>query len=53
MFAAPANADRVYRHVCDDYGFCQSRCFDTGDRLYMYDGDMDYYYDHRSPSIEL
>jgi hypothetical protein len=53
VFAAPANADRVCRQVCDDYGFCRSRCFDSGDRLYMYDRDRDYYYDHRNPSIEL
>jgi hypothetical protein len=34
VFAAPAYADRVCRLVCDDYGFCRSRCFDTGDRLH-------------------
>jgi hypothetical protein len=33
--------------------FAVSRCFDRGDRLYMYDRHRDYYYDHRSPSIEL
>ena len=52
VFAAPANADRVCRQVCEDYGFCRSRCVDTGDRLYMYDRDRDYYH-HRRPGVEF
>ena len=39
-FAAPAGADRICRQVCDE-GFCKSRCFDRGERLYLYDRDRD------------
>jgi hypothetical protein len=44
-FAAPANADRICREVCDE-GFCRTRCFDNGDRIYRYDRD-------RRPGIEF
>jgi hypothetical protein len=40
LLAAPASADRVCRQTCDD-GFCRTRCFDHGDRLYMYDRDRE------------
>jgi len=46
LLATPASADRVCRQTCDD-GFCRTRCFDRGDRLYMYDRDRDDYYSHR------
>lgn len=52
LLAVPANAERICKQVCDN-GFCRSRCVDRGDRLYMYDGDRDYYYHHRRPGIEL
>jgi hypothetical protein len=51
LMAVPASADRVCKQVCDN-GFCRSRCVDRGDRLYMYDGDRDYYH-HRRPGIEF
>jgi hypothetical protein len=41
----------VCRHVCNDDGFCRSRCFDSGDRLYMSDRDRDGYYHHRRPGV--
>ncbi len=55
LLAAPANADRFCRKVCDD-GFCRSRCVERSDRLYMYDRegdfrDRDYY--RRRPGVEL
>ena len=46
LLAAPASADRVCRQTCDE-GFCRTRCFYRGDRLYMYDRDRDDYYYHR------
>jgi hypothetical protein len=46
LLVTPASADRVCRQSCDD-GFCRTRCFDHGDRLYMYDRDRDDYYYHR------
>jgi hypothetical protein len=48
LLATPASAERVCRQSCDD-GFCRTRCFDRGDRLYMYDRDRDdhYYHSHR------
>jgi hypothetical protein len=56
LLAAPANADRFCRKVCDN-GICRSTCVDRGDRLYMYDRDGDFrdrgYYDHRRPGVEL
>jgi hypothetical protein len=36
LLAAPANADRYCRKVCDN-GFCRSSCVESRDRLYMYD----------------
>lgn len=50
-FAVPAHADRVCRQVCDG-GFCQTRCFERNDRVYLYDRDRDYY-DYRRPGIEF
>jgi len=50
-FAAPANADRICRQVCDE-GFCRTRCFDNGGRIYMHDRDRDYYY-HRRLGVEF
>jgi hypothetical protein len=38
LLAVPASAERICRQVCDE-GFCRSRCFERGDRLYMYDQD--------------
>ncbi len=52
LLAAPASAERICRQVCDE-GFCQTRCFDSGNRLYLYDRDRDYYYHHRRPGVEL
>jgi len=52
LLAVPANADRICRQVCDE-GFCRTRCFDSGDRLYLYDRDRDYYYHHRRPGVEF
>jgi hypothetical protein len=55
LFAATANADRVCRRVCDD-GFCQTRCFNSGDRVYRYDRDRDHYRDRdydRRPGFGL
>jgi hypothetical protein len=45
LLAVPARAERVCHQVCDN-GFCQSRCVERSDRLYMYDRDRDDYY-HR------
>jgi hypothetical protein len=53
LLAVPASADRICRQVCDDDGFCRSRCVDRGERLYLYDRDRDYYYHHRRPGAEL
>jgi hypothetical protein len=55
VFTAPAYADRVCRQVCDD-GFCRTRCFERGDRLYLDNRDRDYdrdYYYHRGPGAEF
>lgn len=55
LLAAPANADRYCRKVCDN-GVCRSSCVESRDRLYMYDRgdyrDRDYYR-HRRPGVEL
>jgi hypothetical protein len=51
LLAVPASAERICRQVCDE-GFCRSRCVETGDRLYMYDRDRDYYH-HRRPGVEF
>lgn len=51
LLAAPANADRFCRKVCED-GFCRSRCVERGERLYMYDRDRDYYH-HRRHGFEV
>ena len=53
LYVGPADAERVCRQVCDD-GFCQTRCFDRGGRVYLYDRDRDRdYYDHRRPGVEF
>ena len=52
LLAVPASADRICRQVCDE-GFGRTRCFDSGDRLYLYDRDKDYYYHHRRPGVEF
>ena len=51
LLAVPTSAERICRQVCDE-GFCRSRCIETGDRLYMYDRDRDYYY-HRHGGVEF
>ena len=55
LLAAPANADRYCRKVCDN-GVCRSSCVDRGDRLYMYDRgdyrDRDYYH-HRRHGLDV
>jgi hypothetical protein len=55
LIATPASADRVCRQSCDG-GFCRTRCFDRGDRLYLYDRDRDrddFYYRHRRPGVGI
>ena len=53
LFAAPASAVRVCHKTCDD-GFCRIRCFQSGDRLYMYDRDRDSYWrHHHRPGIGI
>jgi hypothetical protein len=56
LIATPASADRVCRQVCDG-GFCRTRCFDSGDRLYMYDRDRDrddfYWRHHHRPGVGI
>jgi hypothetical protein len=47
LFAAPASADRVCHQSCDN-GFCRTRCFDSGDRLYDRDRDLYWRHHHRS-----
>jgi hypothetical protein len=47
LVAAPANAERVCRQVCDG-GVCKSRCVERGDRLFMQERDI-----HRRPGVEL
>jgi len=49
LLAGPASADRICRQSCDN-GFCRTRCFDSGDRLYMYDRDRDFYWRHHHRS---
>ena len=55
LLAAPANADRFCRKVCDS-GICRSTCVDRGDRLYMYDRgayrDRDSYH-HRRHGLDV
>ena len=53
LLAAPANADRFCRKVCDN-GFCRSTCVDRGDRLYMYDrGNYRDRYYHRRHDLDV
>jgi len=52
LLAIPASAERICRQVCDE-AFCRSRCIERGERLYMYDRDRNYYYDHRRPGVEF
>jgi hypothetical protein len=55
LLAAPANADRYCRKVCDN-GFCRSSCVESRDRLYMYDRgdyrDRDSYH-HRRHGLDV
>jgi hypothetical protein len=53
LFTSAANADRVCRERCEG-SFCQTRCFDRGDRVYRYDRDYGRgYYHHRRPGLEF